>query len=77
MAISWASHKQEIITLSTAEAEYVAATHAAKEYIWLQQLIEPLFNTPSTPTTLYCDNQAMLQLTTDDNYHTHTKHINI
>jgi hypothetical protein len=34
-AISWASHKQEIITLSTAEAEYVAATHAAKECIWL------------------------------------------
>ena len=29
-AISWYSRKQEIVTLSTAEAEYVTAMHAAK-----------------------------------------------
>jgi Reverse transcriptase (RNA-dependent DNA polymerase) len=38
-AISWSSRKQEIVTLSTAEAEYVAATHIAKEAIWLRHLI--------------------------------------
>jgi hypothetical protein len=32
-AISWSSRKQELVTLSTAEAEYVVATHAAKECI--------------------------------------------
>ena len=32
-AISWYSCKQEIVTLSTAEAEYIAATHASKEAI--------------------------------------------
>jgi hypothetical protein len=30
-AISWSSQKQELVTLSTAESEYVATTHAAKE----------------------------------------------
>jgi reverse transcriptase-like protein len=34
-AISWYSCKQELVTLSTAEAKYVAATHVAKEAIWL------------------------------------------
>src|SRR6266404_6681361 len=38
-AISWSSHKQELVTLSTTEAEYVAAMNAAKELIWLQCLI--------------------------------------
>ena len=38
-AVSWSSKKQELITLSTAESEYVAATYAAKEAIWLQRII--------------------------------------
>ena len=76
-AISWASRKQELVTLSTAEAEYVATTHAAKECIWLRRLTSQLFGHVTTPTTLYCDNQAALHLATDDNYHARTKHIDI
>ncbi len=76
-AISWSSRKQELITLSTAEAEYVATTHAAKEAIWLHKLIFQLFPNLNTPTTLYCDNQAALRLVTDDNYHARTKHIDL
>ena len=34
-AVSWSSCKQEHIVLSTPEAEYVAATHTAKEATWL------------------------------------------
>jgi hypothetical protein len=76
-AISWASHKQELVTLSTAEAEYIAAMHAAKECIWLQRLTKLIFGPAPSPTTLYCNNQATLHLTTDDNYHARTKHIDI
>ena len=42
-AILWGSKKQELVTLSTAESEYIAATHAAKEAIWLQRLIGEMF----------------------------------
>jgi len=74
-AISWSSKKQELVTLSTAEAEYVAATHAAKEAIWLRRLIHELFPSLARPTTLYCDNQSALKLIEDDNYRARTKHI--
>ncbi len=59
-AVSWSSKKQELITLSTAEAEYVAVTHAAKEALWLQRLVFELFPSLEAPTVLYCDNQAAL-----------------
>jgi hypothetical protein len=76
-AVSWSLRKQELVTLSTAEAEYVVATHAAKECIWLRRLTGELFPSLQTQTTLFCDNQAALKLATDDNYHARTKHINI
>ena len=75
--ISWASRKQELVTLSTAEAKYVATMHAAKECIWLHRLTSQLFGHIITPTTLYCNNQAAIHLATDDNYHARTKHIDI
>jgi len=77
-AVSWGSRKQELITLSTAKAEYIAATHATKECMWLRRLIGNIFgHLISIPTPMYCDNQATLQLTMDDDYHARTKHIDI
>ena len=36
IAVSWISKLQQVVALSTIEAEYVAATEASKEMIWLQ-----------------------------------------
>ena len=76
-AVSWFSRKQEIVTLSTAEAEYVAATHAAKEAIWLQSFTNEVFCFPDNAITLRCDNQSAIALTKDNAHHTRTKHIDI
>jgi hypothetical protein len=76
-AISWSSHKQEFVTLSTTEAKYITTMHAVKEAIWLQRLIHELFPSPARPTMLHCNNQAALKLIKDDNYRTRTKHIDI
>jgi hypothetical protein len=76
-AVSWCTKKQEIISLSTTEAEYVAATHAAKEAIWLRSLIGELYSDVQGPTTLYSDNQSAIALTKDHQYHACTKHIDI
>lgn len=76
-AVSWASKKQELVTLSTAEAEYVATTHAAKEAVWLRRLIGEVFAPLTDPTPLYNDNQAAIALTKDGSYHARTKHIDV
>jgi hypothetical protein len=76
-AVSWSSKKQELVTLSTTEAEYVAATHAAKEAVWLRRLMAELFSPPHKPTTLYGDNQSAIALAHGGQYHARTKHIDI
>jgi Reverse transcriptase (RNA-dependent DNA polymerase) len=64
-AVSWSLRKQELVTLSTAEAEYVATTHAAKEGIWI---INELFQLPlSKSTTLFCNNQSAIRLAMGNN----------
>ena len=76
-AISWPSRKQELIMLSTAEAEYVTATHAAKEGLWLRQLIGEVFRPLKHLIPLHSDSQATIALMKDGSYHAQTKHIDI
>jgi hypothetical protein len=75
--ISWSCKKQEIVSLSTTESEYIAATHAAKEALWLRTLMSQLFTQINGPTTLFSDNQSAIALAKDHQYHAHTKHIDI
>jgi len=76
-AVSWSSKRQEIVSLSMTESEYVTATHAAKEALWLRSFIGELFAPLTNPITLFSDNQSAIALTKDHQYHARTKHINI
>jgi len=76
-AVSWFSKHQEIVSLSTTESEYVAATHGMKEAIWLCSLLSEVFEPIKPPTTLFSDNQAAIALTRDHQYHSRTKHIDM
>src|SRR6266567_9151639 len=76
-AVSWSTKWQKIISLSTTESEYVAATYAAKEALWLRSLLSQIFDTTLEPTTLFSDNQSAIALTKDHQYHARTKHIDI
>jgi hypothetical protein len=76
-AISWSSKRQELVMLSTNEAEYVALTHAAKEAIWLSMLRAEIFGLDRRAVPLKCDNNGAIALARDDRYHARTKHIDI
>ena len=76
-AVSWSAKRQQIISLSTTESEYIAATYAAKEALWLRQLILQLFGIILDATTLFSDNQSAIALTKEHQYHARTKHIDV
>jgi hypothetical protein len=76
-AVSWSAKKQELVTLSTTESEYVGAVHATKEAIWLRSLISQVFGSQLTATTLFSDNQSAIALASDHQFHPRTKHIDI
>jgi hypothetical protein len=56
--ISWSSKKQGSIAQSTAEDEYIAASDASKEAVWLRKLVSGLFGHNLDKTVVHCDNQS-------------------
>ena len=78
-AVSWSTKRQEIVSLSTTESKYIAVTHMAKEVLWLHLLIGQVFGPfpLDTVTTLFSDNQSVIALSKDHQYHARTKHIDI
>ena len=59
-AVSWSSKKQSIVTLSTAEAEFVAASSCTCQAIWLKRILEELHFKRQEPTVIFCDNTSAI-----------------
>ena len=75
-AVSWVSKIQSVVALSTTEAEYVAATEASKEMIWLQRFMGEL-GKEHDMGTLYSDSQSAIHLAKNSTFHSRTKHIHL
>lgn len=80
----WASRLQTEITLSTAEAEYVALSTAMREIIALIQLMDELkgilnldFGTPEVYCDVFEDNESCISMATKRKFSPRTKHIAI
>ena len=76
-AISWRSKLQDVVTLSTTEAEYIAAVHAGQELLWLHNLLGELGYTFSSPHTLYIDNQSAISVSHNPEHHGRMKHLDL
>jgi hypothetical protein len=76
-AFSWSSNKQRLVTLSSAESEFVAITNAVKEACWIRSFLGEIFRPLAQPITLYCDNQAAIIISNNNKFQGRTKHIDI
>ena len=73
--VSWQSRMQTSVALSSMEAEYMAASAATQEAMWLNRLLYQLgFRTPR-PTVLYEDNKAAILFADHPGDHRRSKHI--
>ena len=77
VAVSWSSKKQPVVTLSTTEAEYVAAASCACQCLWLRGVLEKLGHREKKSTTIQCDNSSTTKLSKNSVFHGRSKHIDI
>src|SRR5882757_6253992 len=76
-AICWRSKLQSIVALSSTEAEYVGATPAVQEILWLRDLLCELGVIDPSPSLLNMDNRGAVSLTCGAGDSNQTKHIDI
>jgi hypothetical protein len=76
-AVTWSSRRQPIVALSTMESEYIAASDASREVIWLRRLLSELGEEQTNPTRLLCDNESAISLTRNPESHKRSKHIDV
>eukprot|EP00253_Pinus_taeda_P011235 PITA_11235 len=76
-AISWYSKKQKYVALSSVEVEYMAASQATCEVIWMKKILVGLFGQEMDPTVIYCDNQSCIKLYDNLVINDRSKHIDI
>ncbi|WVZ85921.1 hypothetical protein U9M48_032779 [Paspalum notatum var. saurae] len=76
LLVSWSSKKQNCVSSSTAEAEYIAAGSCCAQLIYMKQtLLDYGVNLSRVP--LLCDNESAVKLANNPIQHSRTKHIDI
>jgi hypothetical protein len=76
-AVSWSSKKQPTVTLSTTEAEFIAAAFCACQVVWLRRIFETLGKHQDKPTVVHCDSSSAIKLAKNPVMHGRSKHIDV
>ena len=73
--ISWFNRKQSSVTLSTAQAKYIAACSTYSEAVWIYNMLAGLFHVEIDVTNIRCDNHISIKMTKNLVFQDKLKHI--
>ncbi|GAA0139391.1 transmembrane signal receptor [Lithospermum erythrorhizon] len=76
-SIAWSSKKQPIVTLSTTEAEYVAASYCVCQALWMKRILEEIGCRNLDCINIKCDNSSAIKLSKNPVMHGRSKHIDV
>jgi hypothetical protein len=74
--VTWMSKKQASISLSTVEAEYIAAGSCCTQLLWMKTLLGD-YEFPQDTMIINCDNTSAINISKNPVQHSRTKHIDI
>jgi hypothetical protein len=75
--VSWQSIKQQVVALSSCEAEYIAASTALTQTLWLVRLLSDLLERDTEAVELRVDSKSALALAKNPVFHERSKHIRV
>ncbi|GKB59271.1 ribonuclease H-like domain, reverse transcriptase, RNA-dependent DNA polymerase [Tanacetum coccineum] len=73
--ISWSTQKQATVALSSCESEFIAATAAATQALWLKRLLSKLTHSQEEKVIIQVDNKSAIALMKNPVFHGRSKHI--
>ncbi|GKA01705.1 ribonuclease H-like domain, reverse transcriptase, RNA-dependent DNA polymerase, partial [Tanacetum coccineum] len=73
--ITWSTQKQGTIALSSCESEFIAATAAVTQALWLKRLLSKITDSNEKKITIYVDNKSATALMKNPVFHGRSKHI--
>lgn len=73
--VSWSSQRQHVEALSTSEAEYMAASEAARHLSWIPDFLFDIFHQQNDPTPFCIDSTSAVSVITENAIKKRSKHI--
>ena len=74
--VTWRSKKQNVVVLSSAEAEFRGIRSGLMEILWLRRLMDEI-GLIQDKSQLYCDNKAAICISENPVQHDRTKHVEV